>query len=119
MSLLSSFTFPPPVDSMTNTDLINSINLEYMDPRPTSRQREDQASFAAESSQRREREANWQLNADKAATAGVAGPISPDEMVPGPVHPDWGQSPIQVCRSVCLFSRWEGNELTRAVGAME
>lgn len=76
--------------------MVFSINLEYMDPRPKDRQMVDQASHKAEDQQRIDREIIWQASLDKAKTQGIAGPISPEEMSGGSVHPDWSQSPIEV-----------------------
>jgi alpha 1,2-mannosyltransferase len=76
-----------------------SIDLQYVDPRPKSRQDEDQSFFAAEDAKRNQREQAWQSKVDEARSAGLPEPIRPDDLHTGPTDPDWRQSPIEVSQS--------------------
>lgn len=76
-----------------------SIDLQYVDPRPKFRQKEDQAFFDSEDIKRNQREQAWQSSVDDAQSAGLPEPTKPEEIHRGPTHPDWRQSPIEVSRN--------------------
>jgi hypothetical protein len=76
--------------------LTDSIDFDFVDPRPEEKKEEDEQYRTQRDKERSVREAAWQAKVDKAKADGLEAPEKPADPEESPVRPDWTQSPVEV-----------------------